>query len=185
MYTSQLSTRTDLNPLDRFANCVFCGGHTVFCVVVVMKAEDLRLGTDNLCLSPLLPGRSVEYLSTRVWDVPAGKGWLIVSHDPTTNMFTLILPKMFDLQLDDGYLYSQLIQDTSNLVWLSNFNDNSNLRSCDNIKLVFKSRVLYILSNKRDNVCLFNLKVTAGCSWRINRFKNLSSIELTNLKSKR
>ena len=29
--------------VERFASCVFCGGHTVFCVVVVTKVEDSYL----------------------------------------------------------------------------------------------------------------------------------------------
>lgn len=107
-----------INPLDRFANCVFCGGHTVFCVVVVMKAEHLCLGTDNL---PPIAGQSVEYLSTRVWDAMAGKGWLIVSHDPTTNILSLITNVRFAI---NRWIFSAI-------------KDTSNLGSCDNIKIRF------------------------------------------------
>ena len=33
--------------MERFASCVFCGGHTVFCVVVVTKVKDSYLMNIN------------------------------------------------------------------------------------------------------------------------------------------
>ena len=38
--------------MERFASCVFCGGHTVFCVVVVTKAEDSYLMNKTFVLAP-------------------------------------------------------------------------------------------------------------------------------------
>ena len=38
--------------MERFASCVFCGGHTVFCVVVVTKVEDSYLMNKTTVLAP-------------------------------------------------------------------------------------------------------------------------------------
>ena len=38
--------------MERFASCVFCGGHTVFCVVVVTKVKDSYLMNKKTVLAP-------------------------------------------------------------------------------------------------------------------------------------
>lgn len=60
----QLATRTNHFDVERFASCVFCGGHTVFCVVVVTKVKDSYLMNKTFVLAPadgwLVDGRMSE-----------------------------------------------------------------------------------------------------------------------------
>ena len=93
--------------MERFASCVFCGGHTVFCVVVVTKVKDSYLMNKTTVLAPA-DGWPVEgpRSETRQFD---NRCSLLHDLNPEANQTKLNTRHYFSLILATFYALTQQI----------------------------------------------------------------------------
>ena len=63
---------------SRVASCGLCGGHTIFCCVVVTKAENNILNIISMIRG--VPGRYVGGPGLPTWDMPVGQGTTYLPH---------------------------------------------------------------------------------------------------------